>query len=492
MIITCEECTTRFKLDDARIPAKGTKVRCSKCKHAFFVKPEASAGDPVDSAVSKALAEDDVQTKELSGPEDSASGLRAPDTQSAQEAIDEFEESDWEFNTEGPGPERTAQDSFDKGAALDFGADAHTAPELGGASGLDPEGLDSEADTQPNAGPDLLADPPSDAAGEVVDGLLGGAGEVVDGLLGGAGDEEEELFDTQPGAVERSIDALLDDGPGTGSGLDLDSGPPGSGPAHDPVESALDELGLAGGSEPPPAPPEPDVAVPASREELGEPGEWDFFGEADAKPERAPMTTAPLVIGRIGVSANEVRPPVEVDPEPTAFGVWGRRLVHAAGWATVSALVALVLYQALWLAPQVGPPVPTSQQVAGLEASSIEGRWVERLGGEFVYVVSGELRSIDGVRTPGARLTVRLVDGTGLVLVDEAAEVGAVLPDPRLREAPAADLLAAQSAAAQALAWQPFYPGRNIPFAAVLAEVPAEAHRFELTAIPAARPAAGP
>ena len=39
MIITCASCLTKFNLDDSRIPTKGVKVRCSRCKHIFYVVP---------------------------------------------------------------------------------------------------------------------------------------------------------------------------------------------------------------------------------------------------------------------------------------------------------------------------------------------------------------------------------------------------------------------------------------------------------------------
>jgi predicted Zn finger-like uncharacterized protein len=39
MIITCASCLTKFNLDDARIQPKGVKVRCSRCKHVFYVVP---------------------------------------------------------------------------------------------------------------------------------------------------------------------------------------------------------------------------------------------------------------------------------------------------------------------------------------------------------------------------------------------------------------------------------------------------------------------
>jgi len=39
MIVTCASCLTKFNLDESRIPAKGAKVRCSRCQHVFFVAP---------------------------------------------------------------------------------------------------------------------------------------------------------------------------------------------------------------------------------------------------------------------------------------------------------------------------------------------------------------------------------------------------------------------------------------------------------------------
>jgi predicted Zn finger-like uncharacterized protein len=39
MIVTCASCLTKFNLEDSRIPAKGAKVRCSRCKHIFYVVP---------------------------------------------------------------------------------------------------------------------------------------------------------------------------------------------------------------------------------------------------------------------------------------------------------------------------------------------------------------------------------------------------------------------------------------------------------------------
>lgn len=40
MIVQCENCQAKFRLDDSKVPEQGRKVRCSKCKHVFFVRKE--------------------------------------------------------------------------------------------------------------------------------------------------------------------------------------------------------------------------------------------------------------------------------------------------------------------------------------------------------------------------------------------------------------------------------------------------------------------
>ena len=47
MIVTCASCLTKFNLDEAKIPARGAKVRCSRCKHVFFVAPPATPKEEI-------------------------------------------------------------------------------------------------------------------------------------------------------------------------------------------------------------------------------------------------------------------------------------------------------------------------------------------------------------------------------------------------------------------------------------------------------------
>jgi len=45
MVITCENCKSKFKLDDALIKDSGSKVRCSSCRHVFTVYKPAPVED---------------------------------------------------------------------------------------------------------------------------------------------------------------------------------------------------------------------------------------------------------------------------------------------------------------------------------------------------------------------------------------------------------------------------------------------------------------
>jgi len=43
VVVVCESCSTRFQLAEARIPPRGTLVRCSRCKATFIVKPPSAS-----------------------------------------------------------------------------------------------------------------------------------------------------------------------------------------------------------------------------------------------------------------------------------------------------------------------------------------------------------------------------------------------------------------------------------------------------------------
>jgi predicted Zn finger-like uncharacterized protein len=129
LIVTCEQCSTQFHLDDAKVPPGGARVRCSRCKHAFFIAPggeEPELGS-VDRAAQEALDAEapppPEPSEDLSAPADSDSDLAATDPDlgsdpnlASDPGLDDGEdlasESDWEFNRESAAP-RPSADAHD-------------------------------------------------------------------------------------------------------------------------------------------------------------------------------------------------------------------------------------------------------------------------------------------------------------------------------------------------------------------------------------------
>ena len=98
MIVTCEQCATQFQLDDAKVPPSGVRVRCSRCKHAFFIQPPGAAAPglgPVDRAAQEAL---DAHAPPAPDPTEDLPPTAAADSDFEDTGEDFTSESDWEFN----------------------------------------------------------------------------------------------------------------------------------------------------------------------------------------------------------------------------------------------------------------------------------------------------------------------------------------------------------------------------------------------------------
>ncbi len=79
MVISCPECSTRFRVDEGKIPAQGAKIRCARCKHIFAVSPPSpepetlieEAAPPIGSLLQP--PDEPEITDELSQPEEANS-----------------------------------------------------------------------------------------------------------------------------------------------------------------------------------------------------------------------------------------------------------------------------------------------------------------------------------------------------------------------------------------------------------------------------------
>jgi len=74
MIIQCDQCNTKFRLDDSKVPDKGVKVRCAKCKNIFMVQKEIPTEEPdLDVLLSGLGAEASAAEPGVSKTEETAS-----------------------------------------------------------------------------------------------------------------------------------------------------------------------------------------------------------------------------------------------------------------------------------------------------------------------------------------------------------------------------------------------------------------------------------
>jgi predicted Zn finger-like uncharacterized protein len=474
VIVTCEQCSTQFRLDDARVPERGARVRCSRCKHSFFVKPETPAGDAVESAVERALSQEaeprdavESAAERALGPEARPrdAGETAPDLPDLDDAGDTGEESDWEFNHEAeaasdaPDVARAdaAQEAVDD--LLGRSTPARAAPSSGLESLLDSD-PDLEQDlAEDSAAVDVSADLEVSASAEVHAASSASSDSIGDGpvedMFGAAG-SFEGLED--PSQIDESA---ADDSPWDDSGLDLSA------------ETQAE------------APPAPDRLEAAQSDPLGTPDDWDFFdheaaGATTQEPEAGAAAPSDALL--LGPS----RLPLGAAAEPSPLQRLMGRAAHAVGWALSAALVLVALHGSL-LAPNSGPRVSGPlRPLPELEAVDVQGRWVENAVSGPIFVVSGRLRSAGGGRVvPGAWLAVRLIDPGGALIADRAGALGPALPTARLREENPRDLRAMQASGALAMAWSAIDPGDELPLQAILSDLPDGAQRFDWVAIPA-------
>lgn len=101
MIITCTSCLTKYHLDDSRISPKGSKVRCSRCQHVFYIVPPPETKEEiVENFESFAKYHE-----ELMGPEQKGMEISPPEEKERErkkEALEEGEEEKFLFAEKPP------------------------------------------------------------------------------------------------------------------------------------------------------------------------------------------------------------------------------------------------------------------------------------------------------------------------------------------------------------------------------------------------------
>jgi predicted Zn finger-like uncharacterized protein len=102
MILQCDQCNTRFRLDDSKLKPGGVKVRCSKCRHVFLAGAEqkheesefdailSGLGAPVPEKQQEEAAPVRQEAAEFGFDEESAPEPEAPVPAASQPEISDF------------------------------------------------------------------------------------------------------------------------------------------------------------------------------------------------------------------------------------------------------------------------------------------------------------------------------------------------------------------------------------------------------------------
>jgi predicted Zn finger-like uncharacterized protein len=468
LIVSCARCATQFQLEEARVPESGIRVRCSVCKHAFFVEHPDGLGESPADPITRAV--EDVLRREAGGAPEATRDLEAmdaaPRASAGARGADEGEP--WEFNDGGRFSEAARRDAGDRFEAS-FEVARSAVDELLGAPGAAaaepaparwPVSLDPAPEPEPLRESEPEPEPEPARSDEVP--LAGDPWEDPVWTRDERGSDDPDLG-PEIAAAASDDELELDDG----EGLEIE--------ADDEFESGedLDELEL-------------DAPAAAEAPDAADPGAWELDGAGD--PGRPLEAT-----GALGSALAEPTAETPLGPAPLlepasarARAAWLGR----AGEALGAALVALLAAVAFWAsaAPRTRTPVPAhSQELAGLEAAGVAGRWVEHATLGSLYVVSGELHNPGPEpRAPAALLVVRLLDAEGVALGAQVASLAPPLGSAWLREAEPGDLRAARAAGARELARTPLAAGARVAFEGVVEGVPEAARRFDLAAVPLA------
>jgi predicted Zn finger-like uncharacterized protein len=477
LVVECGKCGTRFQFDASRIPDDGIRVRCSRCKHAFFLQhPSQSQAGAVNALAQQAVENESLAspstTHDLAGATDPGQSvaLEAPNV-----ALDD--EDDWEFN-EDPLPDDDYGDINLDSESDDLNPD-DLDEDVYDANNIELADIDAEMVMNESSGMNL--DGRELGADDLAPSKMSVEDEGIDDAL-----SEENKAAAQEYGQESAVDETPDenaDAPGPGFGGERE-------------EDAFGSMDEYSGDEPTGDVTASAVTAPsAEQENIEDPESWDFFGD-DAGPAPAHPTMDSVVQRQdVSAQAREINPEVVAFDAESEWRAYNRREPIGALVRIATALLSVGVFVALGAGIYLGVigsldsgvHTPAFVDIGALRAANIRGQWVETENVGTVYVVSGDLLNpgiVPAFPERGVRVTLLGQDGNALDA--GSAYAGTGLDFDALRMIAPGDISLKQVSAAQALGIQEISPGDSIPITATFTGIPDEATHFALNAVDSA------
>jgi predicted Zn finger-like uncharacterized protein len=431
MVITCKNCETRFEIDSGRIPARGARVRCSRCSHRFHVMPPGSAQDPEARAEDPAPAgapQPAAAKPQVSAPQDSSPpGSEDPDPDLENPEFLFEHDNLGDGDEAGEAPQGAAEaEAF---AVADPLADAEPATPVAVAE-PDPEEDDDEAffgDEDPPSAPLAPAGAPAaPAPAAPMGGLSADPLDELDSAGGHFGLDAASLDEIEEDLADLPVPASRSSAPEPAepeAGAEMLA-------AFDDTPTALDEeVDLPSLRSTAKAAPAAEPVKPA-----GGLADWDPLEEPSDDTPFERVAPAPF-----HAAVDSEREPRDAAPAQPRARASALRADSMAMWIRAAAVVVGVALLAggvraaalFGLGPAPGPEVVMG---AGWLATEIEARQERARNGLRVLVVRGSLSPQGGRVQPLVRVT--LLDGAGEPLGDPVRGVNRRIHDTLL--APAA------------------------------------------------------
>jgi len=158
MIITCNECDTRFNIDESLLKQTGSKVRCSKCKNVFLAYPSSLSEEPdksseVETKLEAKITDEKIESDLQYKPEEESEGIEFATDEAFEENTkikEKSEEADLEFeldlDPESEIDEKQAEPEAGLELELDFELDDKTDSEISAKE--DPKWIEIDEETE--------------------------------------------------------------------------------------------------------------------------------------------------------------------------------------------------------------------------------------------------------------------------------------------------------------------------------------------------------
>lgn len=489
MIIECQTCHTRFRLDESRIKGRGARVKCRKCGDSIVVLkggtpepvPPSPGGDgsfDLSSAVrdtaeipaspSRPPVGNLIPFPAPSRPDEPAAPAGGP----AQEQAQEKDEVDLVFDRllSGGGEEPSPATGETEAEAPPYAEDSVPAEREAPAPPEPPSGLDLGTLTLDFKPEEKLDLPPAHAGepplGEQQRAEVASEFRAEGGFLISDSETLDFLKEDRPaaGAKAPPLDDDFSRAISSALGGETDSFPREPGPPTPPPEdwasAAPGAIPLEGNATPLSA---PGMDVPPRRE----------AGLAQASPAEPPVLR--------GFPATESPRPRSSAGLAIAAGL--AFLLAAAGYLGLTASGRKTLegavpgVAALWGGKAAAP------EESKYDLRNVIGYYESGVASPRILVIKGQVANLSGVEKSSIRVLAAMMDNTEATLVQQAVYAGNVLSGEEIRKWDRDRMTKALgNRFGEGLTNMHVAPGKAIPFMVVFFDAPANIDSYKLEA----------